>query len=218
MEKIGSYSFRQGGSDEITSDTLLLADFIPPLIASDSVIDIGAGCGALSLLLAAGNAEVKITAIEVLPGRAEVMRSNIKVNSLSRRLSVFNVDYRTISKKFPNGAFTHVVTNPPYMKKGTGRASPIFEREAARSEVFGGLRDLISVSAHLAGSGGGLYIIFPALRFTELLGELQSRGLRPVRVKFIHPRKEAPACRVLVEARHGPWDESEIVEGPVYLR
>ncbi len=217
MERIGPYTFNPGGADEITSDTLQLADFIPSLNSSHSLIDIGSASGAIPLFLASRNINVKITAVEVLASRAKVLRSNVAANGLLRRISVLNKDYRTLAGEFTEGAFTHVVTNPPYMKKGTGRVSPDFERQVARTEVFGVLSDLVRVSAHLIGSDGGLYIILPVTRFTELLGEMRERGLRPVRLRYVHPRKGEPACRVLVEARRGTWVRSEPVDEPVFL-
>lgn len=218
MEKIGLYSFEEGGLDEITSDTLLLADFIPSLSTGERVIDIGSGAGAIPLLLASRNPEVKITAVEILRERSDAARSNVEANGLSGRVSLLNTDYRGLAEKYPAGAFTHVVTNPPFVKQGSGRLSPVFERRVARSEVFGGLTDLIRVSSHLVGSRGGLYIIFTISRVTELLSEMKRAGLRPVRIKFVHPHKGAPACRVLVEARRGPQEQNEVKEKPIYLR
>ncbi|MFQ5354052.1 MAG: tRNA1(Val) (adenine(37)-N6)-methyltransferase [Thermodesulfobacteriota bacterium] len=218
MEKIGPYTFKEGGLDEITSDTLLLADFIPSLSASHNVIDIGSGAGAIPLLLASRNPGVKITAVEILRERADAARSNVEANGLSGRVTVINADYRGLAEKYPAGAFTHVVTNPPFVKQGSGRVSPVFERRVARSEAFGGLTDLIRLSSHLAGGRGGMYMVFTAERVTELLGALKDAGLAAVRIKFVHPCKGAPACRVLVEARQGLFEESGAVEEPIYLR
>jgi len=218
MEKIGPYSFKSGGSDEITSDTLLLADFIPPLTSAHRVIDLCSGAGAIPLILAYRNKEALITAVEIQASRGEAAAFNVRENGLTARISVLRADYRSLLGEFAAGAFTHVVVNPPFVKKGGGRLSPVFTRRAARSEVFGELRDLIPVTAHLAGNLGGIYIIFTLTRLSELLLELKTKGLRVNRIKYIHPQKGAPACRVLIEARRGLWRRDEVVEEPVYLR
>ncbi len=218
MEHIGTYTFKNGGFDEITSDTLLLADFIPPLSEADRVIDICSGSGAIALKLAYKNKKVSIIAVEILEERAAAARANIEANNLTERLSILNIDYRALTEKFPAGAFTHVVANPPFVKKGEGRLSPVFERRVARSEVFGELRDLIPVLTHLAGHVGGIYIIFTLSRLSELLVEMKDNGLRVKRLRFVHPFKGAPACRVLVEAQKGEWVRDEVLEEPLYLR
>jgi len=219
MEKIGPYTYEPADFDEITTDTLQLAGFIPPLCASDSVIDIGTGSGALCLMLAASNKDTPITGVEVQPSRLNAALRNVKSNGLSSQITILGRDYRALSEEFTRGTFTHVVSNPPYVKAGSGRVSPIMERQAARSEVFGGIGDLVVAASHLMGDCGRLFLIFPLLRRAELLEELKNNGLSPVRLRSIHPKEGAPALRFLIEAvRDTSKKRSVVVEEHIDLR
>lgn len=219
MEKIGPYTYEPAKFDEITSDTLRLAGFIPPLCASDSIIDIGTGSGALCLMLAGSNKDTPITGVEIQPPRVRAALHNVRSNGLSSQITILQRDYRTLATEFSEGAFTHVVSNPPYVKAGSGRVSPVQERQTARSEVFGGMSDLVMAASHLMGDAGSLFLIFPVSRQGELLEEFAKQDLSPVRLRFIHPKEGAPALRFLVEAVRDKFcDRSVVVEEPIILR
>jgi len=200
MEKIGRFTYEPAPFDEITSDTLLFAEFIPPLFPKDNLIDLGTGSGALPLILISKNNDITITGLEIQSVRVESARKNARSNGLCANISIVEGDYRRVTALFPRGAFTHVVSNPPYVKAGCGRLGPEKGRNTARSEVYGGLSDLVRAAEHLIGESGRFFIIFTVSRFAELLRELNHNALSPVRVRFIHPKKGKPASRVLVEA------------------
>jgi len=218
MEKIGSFIYEPAPFDEITSDTLLLAGFIPPLLPNDNLIDLGTGSGALPLILLSKNSDITITGLEIQSARINSARRNVRSNGLCANISIVEGDYRRVTDLFPRGAFTHVASNPPYVKAGCGRLGPVKGRNAARSEVHGGLGDLVRAAEHLIGDSGRFFIIFTALRFKELLQELNHNALNPVRIRFIHPKKGKPASRVLVEALAGVDVKGEpILETPIVL-
>ena len=61
---------------------------------------------------------------------------------------------------------------------------------------------------------GRFSLIFPVKRFSELMVGLERRGLKAVKLRFIHSRKGESAKLFLVEARrHGELT----VEEPVFL-
>ncbi|MBI5491460.1 MAG: methyltransferase [Deltaproteobacteria bacterium] len=199
--KIGPYRFLQGGAGQkLTADSVLLADFIPPLKETDSIIELGCGAGALLLLLAWKSRASKITGIEIEGKAASIAADNIALNGLDDRVGVLKSDYREIEGVFPKGSFNAVVSNPPYMKKGACRISPTKERALARSEVEGEISDLIAVSKYLVADGGKVYFVFPVARLFEMLGCLRAAGLRPLRLRFARVSKAKPAKIFLLEA------------------
>ncbi len=219
MKKIGPYTFEPAGLDAITTDTLLLADFIPPLAPSDSVLDIGTGSGALPLLLASRHKECQITGVEIQKERAGAAMRAVISNGLRERISILNKDYRSLGGVFPCGAFTHIIANPPFIKAGAGRVSPFKGRRVARSEVYGEVADLVRAAAYLMSDSGRFFLIFTAVRFKELLRELRDNALSPLRLRFIHTKKGAPASRVLVEAAKDSdgRKRAPMVEAPIVL-
>jgi tRNA1Val (adenine37-N6)-methyltransferase len=218
MEKIGRFTYEPAPFDAITSDTLLLAGFIPPLYREDNLIDLGTGSGALPLILLSKNKDITITGLEIQSARVDSARRNAQSNGLCGSISIVEGDYRRVAKLFPRGAFTHVISNPPYIKSGCGRSCPEKGRNAARSEVYGGLSDLIGAAEHLIGESGRFFIIFTASRVEELLRELNNNALWPLRMRFIHPKKGKAASRVLVEAVAGVDVQREpMLERPIIL-
>lgn len=216
VEELGPYLFIQKKTGHrLTVDSVLLADFLPPLKDTDSVIDIGAGTGAIPLLLSFKTPVRTIVAVEVDKAAADAARRNAEANGLGSRIKVLESDFRDLKAVYPQeGAFSVVVTNPPYIKAGSGRLSPHKGRDAARSEMFGGLTDLIGISRHLAGKKGRFYAVYPVLRLIEMLRELRKTGLSVGRLRFVHTSPKKAARLFLIEAGEGL---KLTIEDPAFL-
>lgn len=184
------------GLHKVTTDTLALAGFILPLKDTATVIELGVGTGALSLLIAAGtlnktsNNDLCVTGVELHHTAAAIARENIQRNSLTDRVEIIEDDWRSLYGLYPEGAFELVVSNPPYIKKGSGRVSPASHRALARHESAGTLGELVEVAAYLAGRRGRVAFVYPIGRFCELLGELHRRGLLLRRLSFVYTGKQ----------------------------
>lgn len=188
-DRIGPYLLIQKkgkrSGQRFTEDPVLLVDFIAPLKPADAVIDIGSGTGVIPLLLAWKTSVEKIIAVEILETRFALMKRTVELNGLSGRIEPVLADYRSLQSRYPEGSFSVVVSNPPYLRQGEGRPPLSEERRAARSEVFGGLDDLLRVSRHLAGRDGRIFYSFPVRRQTEMLKGLERLGIERRRLKTI---------------------------------
>lgn len=213
--KIGPFTFLdEEEGHKLTSDPVLLSDFIGPLSEGDNLLDIGTGAGQILLLLAVNNPGARLTGVEVRERAIKLAEDNIKANGLSDSVTLIHSDYRRLKELLKKESFSVISSNPPYIKKNHGRTSPSEERAAARSEVYGTLGDLLDVADYLMSPDGRLSLIFPVKRFSELLVGLEKRGLKAVRLCFIHSRVGKNARLFLVEARrHGELT----VEEPVFL-
>ncbi|MBI5902174.1 MAG: methyltransferase [Deltaproteobacteria bacterium] len=216
VEKIGRYSLIQSGSGQkLTEDTLLLADFILPLKKDDIVADLGAGPGALALILASRSPVKRIVCVEVQRPLCGLALENVAINGLTDRVEVIEKDFRELPAIYPEGSFSLIVSNPPYMKAGEGRVSPVKERAISRTGIFGGLEELIDASKYLCGPYGRICYVFPARRLDEMCAEIERAGLRKRRLRLIYTRMDREAKLFLIEA--GKKGELK-VEEPVYLR
>lgn len=201
VERVGPFYFIQKKKGHrLTTDSVLLIEFVSEVNIEEScrIIDLGTGTGAIPLLLAA-RSQATITAVEVEPGVCEAAKRNIEANGLAGRCTIINSDYRDLPDVYPAGSFDIVVSNPPYTKKGTGRPSPCMERQLARSEVLGGLSDLLAVSRHLAGDHGKICYVFKVARLFEMLREAKNARLSVVRLRFIHFDRKNAARLFLIE-------------------
>jgi len=180
-----------GALQRVTSDTLSLADFILPLKDVKTLIELGTGTGALALIAARSDKELRVTGVELHSGAAVCAVANVRSNSLTSRVEIIEQDWRSLYERFPKGSVDLVVSNPPYVKKGTGRISPDLHRAFARHESAGTLRELVELAAYLAGEHGRVAFVYPVGRFCELLGEVQRVGLRLLRLAFVYTERKA---------------------------
>jgi len=187
LESLGPYFFVQRkAGHRLTSDTVALAEFVlPSLSEEDSAIDIGSGTGAIPLILAWKSKVRKIVGVEIDPCAAAVAEKNIQANGLEGRVEIVQSDYRELKKLYPEGSFSVVVSNPPYFRAGVGRISPNKEKAAARTELSGGIADLIDISAYFMGGHGRVFYVYPKARLAEMLEGLGKAGLRANRLRFL---------------------------------
>lgn len=215
VEKIGPYSFIQDDSGQkLTQDTLLLAEFILPLEKNDIVADLGSGTGPLALILASRSPVKRIVCVEAQKTLCDIARRNVIANGLTPRVEVVEKDFRELTEVYPEGSFSVVASNPPYMKLGSGRISPVKERAISRSEVLGGLEDLVQASRHLCGAYGRISYVFPVRRLEEMCKEIERAGLRKRRLRPVYTHRDRAAKLFVIEAG---YRGSLKMEEPLYL-
>ncbi len=196
-------------------DAILLARFIRPRRGA-RILELGAGCGVISIIAAHLYAPREVAAVEIQPAMAALAERNAALNRLDN-VRVIAADLRSLSTQGPgNTDFDLVIANPPYRAGGTGRRSPEAGRDLARAESAATLRDFVMAAACSLKHGGKAAFVFAAARGAELIGELRAARLEPKRVRMVHPRLELPATTMLIEARKGGGIELE-VEPPLIL-
>jgi tRNA1Val (adenine37-N6)-methyltransferase len=180
------------------------------------VLDLGAGCGVISVMVAALGRPREVVAVEIQPELSAMAERNAKLNRLDS-LRVIRADLRArrITGLTP-ASFDLVVANPPYRALRSGRESPNAGRRIARGESSATLAQFAGAAKRYAANGAKAAFIFDAARSAELLGCLCAHSLEPKRIRFVHPRADAPATTILVEARKGGGIEV-IIEPPLML-
>lgn len=179
-------------------DAVLLAGFARPR-RGDRAVDLGAGCGIISLLLAVRTPGFRITAVEIQPALAELAGENAVQNRLDHRIRVVREDLRRFSADVVGGPVDLVVSNPPFRPPRSGRVNPNPERAAARHERYMGLPDLVAAGRRLLRTGGRMAVIYPADRAAELITRMSGAGIEPKVIRWVHSTSADPARRVLVE-------------------
>ena len=180
-------------------DALLLADF-PEIKKCGRILELGAGSGVVSLLLAKRYPHAKVTGIEIqdsLFGRAV---RNAELNGLAGRVTFIHDDLKHAGKLFEPESFELVVSNPPFRKPGTGRISPGDERAAARHELTAGIRDILKAASAMLKNKGRLCLVYHPERLPELFIQMNNHGLYPKRLRTIHSYSGDRARMALVEA------------------
>jgi tRNA1Val (adenine37-N6)-methyltransferase len=196
-------------------DAILLGRFIRPRPGA-RILELGAGCGVISIMAAALYAPREVVAMEVQGEMAVLVERNAALNHLAAvRAVAGDIRDRTIAG-LNAASFDLLIANPPYRAGGSGRRSPVAGRDLARSESGATLRDFVAASARYLKHGGSAAFVFAAARGAELISELRGLRLEPKRIRMVHPRLDLPATTVLIEARKGGGVELEI-EPPLTL-
>jgi len=195
-------------------DSILLARFARPRRGA-RLLELGAGCGVVSVIIAALHRPAQVVAVELQSGPAALIAHNAELNGVGA-VSGICADLRRAIPGLPPSAFDYVVANPPYRATSRGRESPDAERRIARSGSGATLAEFITAAVRYAAYGGKVAIVFTASRTAELVVELKHRMLEPKRIRFVHSRPEASASLVLLEASKGGGIEATI-EPPLFI-
>ncbi|MBI5055958.1 MAG: tRNA1(Val) (adenine(37)-N6)-methyltransferase [Nitrospirae bacterium] len=196
-------------------DAVLLESFISAKRLEKGV-ELGAGSGVISILLAKRLKQVHITAVEIQKRLAERARRNVSLNGLIGRVEIIEKDMRALKEVFPANKFDFVFSNPPFRKTRTGRLSIYEERAVARHEIEITLSDLIKTAAYLLKHSGKFFMIYHPFRLAELISLLQQSRLEPKKMRFVHSKMGEEAKMVLIEAVKGSGAWLKIAP-PVYL-
>ncbi len=196
-------------------DALLLARFVRPR-PRERVLELGAGSGVVSMLVAALYGVREVVALEKDAALVAMARRSAELNGIdSMRTVVADLRERRIHGLAAN-SFDLVIANPPYRAVASGRESPIPARRVARSETEGTLEDFVAAATRYARHRGTVGFVFLAERSAELLAAMRARRIEPKRIRFVHPRADRAASAILVEARKGGGIGVE-VEPPLVL-
>ena len=80
------------------------------------IMDIGSGCGNISIAIALNLAKANVTGIEISESAIAVAEENLKIYDLIQRVSFLNYDILSVNRnEFSD--FDIIVSNPPYVSK-----------------------------------------------------------------------------------------------------
>ncbi len=190
------------GGYRFSIDAVLLAAGIRPK-PGDSILDLGTGCGIISLILSFRYPEVHIHAVELQPELIELARGNVADNHMADRIDVVQADLRLLPGGRLMEPFDWIVCNPPYHRSDTGRINPNNQRALARHEIAMDLAQLLACARRMLRTGGRLALIYPAERTADLLVQMRREGIEPKSLQGVHSQSGQEARLVIVHGIHG---------------
>lgn len=178
-------------------DAFLLANFVT-LKRGERLLDIGTGCGIIPIYIAKRGHTNFMLGIEIQNDLFHLALKNKKINNIDQ-IDFLKGDIKKHAKTLKKTPFHVVVSNPPYTKKGSGRASPGESRYIARYESELDLSGLLSTAASLLNNKGRFYIIYPTRRLGELVNTAGLNKLELKRLRIVYPRRDEEANLLLAE-------------------
>jgi len=180
----------------VAIDPILLAASIQPE-AGDSILDVGAGTGAVSLCLAERCPDVTISGLELNEQYCAWATQSAALNGLA--ISFHHGDLFSPPNDLQGQLFSFVLSNPPYWSPESSRpTSP--SRSGAHFLDGVSLTDWIRQCLALLQNGGILSLVLPAEKLDEALGAL-AVAAGGIKVFPLWARTGEPAKRIILQAK-----------------
>lgn len=200
-------------------DAVLTAHF-HQLSEEEVVLDLGAGCGIISLILRYrwGKKISSLCALEYQAQLVRLINDNFKTNGFVDTCMCIEGDVKGIRHIIKPESYSFVVCNPPFYSPSSGRSSVGEEAKIARHEVHGNLKDFVNAAAWSVKNGGTVVFIYPAEQFTRLAETLSVARLEIKKTQFIYsyPDVTKSARLVLVKCiKNG--GKGVVVKPPFYI-
>ena len=180
----------------LSTDSMLLADFVR-LPKNASVLDLGAGCGTLGILLCAKDPNCRVTGVEIDADAHMAAENNIARNQLQDRMVSICEDLRSVSLN--SGSFSVCVSNPPYFSGGP--ASKEFAQ--ARREDCCSPAQLFAAAAKALKFGGDFFLVHKPERLAELIACGAKENLEAKRLRLVRHKEGGEISLILLAFRKG---------------
>lgn len=190
------------------TDAIFLSDFAKP---KGEVIDLGTGTGIIPLRIVDNPKVEKIYGIEIQEEVYTRAKRSIEENNLEEKISILNLDLRNIKDHFQKAQFQTVLSNPPYLKRGS-----IVNKDEnfaiSRHEIKCDLLDVIEAANYLLMPQGKFFLVHRPDRLVDILYNLRKYNMEAKRIRFVYPKQGKATNLILVEAVKGGKADLKFME------
>jgi tRNA1Val (adenine37-N6)-methyltransferase len=177
---------------KVSTDACLLGAWAPFRNDIRTVLDVGAGTGLLTLMLAQRFPEANYTALEIDTAAAAQASDNFRRSPFAERVDIVQADARGWC---PAGQYDALICNPPFFQASL--KGPDERRNLARHDGSFRLQDLLELmSRSLKDSGEGCVLLPASMQenWEQLVSDSEWNIARKLR---IHPHSGKPFNRVI---------------------
>ena len=178
------------------SDSIFLYDFISSFHPKGKVLDVGAGCGVVGLLVARDNPKVELEAVEKQESFIHYATTNARVNKIAYKMHENDFLEQEESVKYD-----YIISNPPFYHDGVTKS----ENEMlfnARYNINLPLKAFFKKVSKLLKPKAHFIFCYDASQFGLICAELEKVKLRVIDVQFVHPKIDKKASLVMVHVRN----------------
>lgn len=151
--KFQQFSVQQDKSVfRVGTDAVLLGS-LADVSEANNVLEVGAGTGIISLMIAQGNPEAQILAIDINPEAVSISQANFSNSPFSDRIKSQLQDLKNFETE---EKFDLIISNPPYFEINSSEKDIL-----ARQKLELNFSDLIKKSSRLLSENGLFTVIIP---------------------------------------------------------
>jgi len=179
------------------SDSIFLYNFISSFKPKGRVLDVGAGCGVVGLLVARDNPKVRLEAVEKQTAFIHYATTNARVNKIE--YVMYQGDFSALDE---NNKYDYIISNPPFYPEGASKSEDemLFN---ARYNVNLPLESFFRKVSRVLKPHSHFIFCYDSSQFGEICVELQKVKMRVVDVQFVHSKVDRGASLVMIHARNG---------------
>ena len=155
---------------KITNDAILLSEFIKKYFGAkyknkekETILEIGAGQGIITLLLSEIEIFEKIFAVEIQEDVFEILKENVRINNLEEKIMIINKNIKEVK-----GEYDFIFSNPPYKKINSGKLPENRAEQISKYEILLTLEELFCEIKRLLKNYGKFFVIVPDDRLNDV--------------------------------------------------
>lgn len=187
------------------SDSLLLANFILELGIKGQVLDVGAGCGIIGILLKKFHTNLDLSLLDIQKENIDLIEKNLRQNNINA--NIFHNDFKLFKSE---NKFDFLVCNPPFYRNGTCESDNL-HKNISKFQKYLSLNDFIKQANSLLKPRGVLYFCYESFALAQICSILENKKLILTKICFVYTHKEKQARLVLIQARKGVKSLCEIL-------
>ncbi|EZH64421.1 hypothetical protein DH09_21795 [Bacillaceae bacterium JMAK1] len=181
-------------------DSILLGQFVSVKKTRGTMVDLCSGNGVIPLVMSE-RSTVAITGVEIQSDVVEMAKKSVTMNNRKEQIHMHCGDLKEAPEAFGRESFDVVTCNPPYYQSSLTNKN---ERlTLARHETELTIHEIAQVASKLLKDKGKAAFVFRPERIHDLFEACTLANLEPKRIQFVHPKADAQANIILLEASKG---------------
>ena len=183
-----------------------------------NILDIGAGTGVLSLMLAQRYPKAKVSSVEINLEAFKELSNNIVTSQFSDRVTSIHSDIIELANNpsFKN-SFDGIISNPPFFKSDLH--STLENLNHVRHEEYSlSMFELLNSVVKLLSTQGIFYCLYPTKRLEEFKNELKTKGLVIETLTLLSNNKLTPPHLFIARIRKANSIIENYTESAIYIR
>ncbi|MFA8299639.1 MAG: tRNA1(Val) (adenine(37)-N6)-methyltransferase [Hyphomicrobiales bacterium] len=185
---------------KVGTDSILLGSWIGGN-HYNNILDIGCGCGILSMMMADKFKDALVSAIDIDTASVKQCRENAIACNFSDRLEVYREDVRIFASNVMN-KFDLIVSNPPFFIDSLKTGN--LQRDRARHTDTLSYSELIDSANSLLLPHGKFFVVLPFNEGHDFINLAQQRGFYNSKTLNIITKVGKGVSRLLIELGKSP--------------
>lgn len=179
------------------SDSVFLYDFISHFKPRGDLLDVGAGCGIVGLLVARDFPKVSLEGVEKQDHFISYAQHNAKINNI--KYALHHCDFLELENSIK---YDFIISNPPFYPHGLTKSDNEMLSIARYNDSLP-MKDFFKKVSIILKPHSHFVFCYDASQFGDICHELAAVKLRVVDAQFVHSKLDRPASIVMIHARNG---------------